>query len=73
MPTKEVFGRNLGIFGSEIAVSTSSALDTIVSDASEISGIIDRISAASEETAALAQNMNSQAKILQQLVSYFKL
>ena len=87
--------------GSEIAGSTSEALDMIVSNASEVLQIIGNISTASmeqaeaisqvsvglaqisdvvqsnssvsEQTAAAAQELSSQAELLKELVAYFKL
>ena len=87
--------------GSTIAGSTSQSLDAIVSSATEVLEIINKISSASkdqaesiaqisvglsqissvvqsnsavsEETAAASQELNSQAEVLQELVSYFKL
>ncbi|MCL2388104.1 MAG: methyl-accepting chemotaxis protein [Defluviitaleaceae bacterium] len=87
--------------GSEIAKSTATALDTIVSNAGnvrakigeitasttdqenaisqavqglfQISQVVQSNSASSEETAAAAQELTSQAEVLQQMVSFFKL
>jgi methyl-accepting chemotaxis protein len=39
----------------------------------EVSGIVQSNSAVSEQTAAASEELNSQAELLQQLVSYFKL
>jgi len=39
----------------------------------QISRVVQSNSAASQETAAASQELNSQAELLQQLVSYFKL
>ncbi|MCL2187520.1 MAG: methyl-accepting chemotaxis protein [Defluviitaleaceae bacterium] len=39
----------------------------------QISGVVQANSAVSEETAAASQELNSQAEVLQQLVSYFKM
>jgi len=39
----------------------------------QVSGVVQNNSAVFQETAAAAQEVNSQAEILQQLITYFKL
>jgi len=54
--------------GSEIAVSTSSSLDTIVTGAAEISGIIDRISVASKDQAEAISQVSAGISQISQVV-----
>ena len=49
------------------------AIGQIVNGLNQISSVVQSNSAVSEETAAAAEELNSQAIILQELVSYFKL
>ena len=45
----------------------------MVTGLGQISSVVQNNSAVSEETAAAAEELNSQAELLQQLVAYFKL
>ena len=49
------------------------SIGNVVSGLSQISSVVQNNSAVSEETAAAAEELNSQAELLQQLVAYFKL
>jgi len=64
-----------GIIGDISAASNEQAEAILqISDGlSQISRVVQSNSAVSEEAAAASQELNSQAEMLQQLVSYFKL
>ncbi|MCL2501057.1 MAG: methyl-accepting chemotaxis protein [Defluviitaleaceae bacterium] len=49
------------------------AISQISIGLSQVSGVVQSNSAVSQETAATSQELNSQAEVLQQLVSYFRL
>ena len=60
------------------SISTSSrkqteAIGQVINGLDQISSVVQSNSAVSEETAAAAEELNSQAELLRQLVSYFKL
>ena len=65
----------LGIVGSITTASKgqAEAVSQVVAGLMEISQVVQSNSAVSEETAAASQELSSQAEILQQLVSFFKL
>ena len=58
---------------SEASKNQSEAVAQIAVGLHQISNVVQSNSAVSEETAAASQELNSQAEILQQLLSYFKL
>ena len=58
---------------SESSKEQAEAIGKVSIGANEISDVVLSNSAISEETSATAEQLNSQAEVLQQLVSYFKL
>ncbi|MDR2166329.1 MAG: methyl-accepting chemotaxis protein [Clostridiales bacterium] len=58
---------------SEASKEQAEAIELISSGIGQISQVVQNNSAVSEETAAASQELSSQAELLQELVSYFKL
>ncbi|MCL2197924.1 MAG: methyl-accepting chemotaxis protein [Defluviitaleaceae bacterium] len=57
---------------SSASTNQAEAVSQVVSGLSQISQVVQSNSAVSEETAAASEELNSQAELLQQLVSYFR-